>query len=339
MYDQQHLDQLGVMVHAALPAWSLGRDTEVRLLNVSENATYLLDDMQGGRKLILRVHRPGYHTREEIASELAWIQALRHENIVQTPAPIPGANGALIQTLPLDGERQRHAVAFDFVEGAEPETSDTLPAWFRELGAITARMHLHARAWTPPASFRRKTWNFETFLGDTPHWGPWRAGLGLDAAGAALLDRATQTIARRLTAYGDGPERFGVVHADLRLANLLVRGADLHVIDFDDCGLSWFTYDFAAAVSFIEHLPIVPALQAAWADGYRTVAPLGVEDEAMLPVMVMLRRILLVAWIASHKETPTAQELGTAFTNETLRLAEAFLVTQGAAQPRDRAPA
>jgi Ser/Thr protein kinase RdoA (MazF antagonist) len=99
----------------------------------------------------------------------------------------------------------------------------------------------------------------------------------------------------------------------------------MHVIDFDDCGLSWFVYDFAAAISFIEHLPIVPDLQAAWIEGYRGVAPLGEADERALPVMVMLRRILLLAWIASHRETPTAREAGLAFTDGTVRLAERFL--------------
>ena len=47
-------------------------------------------------------------------------------------------------------------------------------------------------------------------------------------------------------------ERFGLVHADLRLANLLVEDEKVNVIDFDDCGYSWFMYDFGTAVSFID---------------------------------------------------------------------------------------
>ncbi|MDC6726326.1 phosphotransferase enzyme family protein, partial [Leclercia adecarboxylata] len=122
-----------------------------------------------------------------------------------------------------------------------------------------------------------------------------------------------------------GAERFGLVHADLRLANLLVDGDHLHLIDFDDCGFSWFMYDFAAAVSFFEQEPIIPALMDAWVEGYRTVLPLAAEDAAMLPVFVMLRRIMLVAWIASHSETPTAQELGIPYTQDSLVLADRFL--------------
>ncbi len=61
----------------------------------------------------------------------------------------------------------------------------------------------------------------------------------------ALLGRLDETLRRRLAAYGQGPDRFGLVHADIRLANLLVDGEHVRVIDFDDCGWSWFMYDFA----------------------------------------------------------------------------------------------
>ncbi|MEM6423479.1 MAG: phosphotransferase, partial [Pseudomonadota bacterium] len=97
------------------------------------------------------------------------------------------------------------------------------------------------------------------------------------------------------------------------------------VIDFDDCGLGWFMYDFAAAVSFYEHEPFIPDVQAAWIEGYREVADLPAADEAMLPTFVMLRRLLLTAWLASHAETPTAQELGDGYTDGTVAIAERFL--------------
>ena len=101
------------------------------------------------------------------------------------------------------------------------------------------------------------------------------------------------------------------------------------MIDFDDCGFGWFMYDFAAAISFIEEDPIIPDLRAAWIDGHRTIAPLGEEDVAEIDSFVMLRRLLLTAWLASHSETPTAQELGADYTDGTLRLADAYLSNHG----------
>jgi len=139
------------------------------------------------------------------------------------------------------------------------------------------------------------------------------------------LEAALAHIERRLGAYGAGPERFGLVHADLRLANLLVDREHLRIIDFDDCGFSWFMYDFASGVSFIEDDPKIAALLEAWLRGYRRVSPLASADAEEIPTFVMLRRILLCAWLASHSEVPIAQQLGVSYTHGTLALAEEFL--------------
>jgi len=73
----------------------------------------------------------------------------------------------------------------------------------------------------------------------------------------------------------------------MRLANLLVDGEKMTAIDFDDCGICWFGWDFATAVSFIEHDPLVGLYQSAWLEGYRSVRPLDPQDEAILPTLVM----------------------------------------------------
>nr|WP_222529905.1 hypothetical protein [Azospirillum sp. 412522] len=45
----------------------------------------------------------------------------------------------------------------------------------------------------------------------------------------------------------------------------------------------------------------------------------------MLPVFVILRRILLTAWLASHAEIPFARQIGSTYTAGTVCLAQAFL--------------
>ncbi len=48
--------------------------------------------------------------------------------------------------------------------------------------------------------------------------------------------------------------------------------------------------------------------------GYRKVIDLPAEDEAEIPTFIMLRRLLLVAWIGSHSETDLAQSMGVEYT-------------------------
>lgn len=323
MLDGDFLARMDVALAAALPRWGLDAGVRLERLSVSENANFLARDTAQG-DLVIRVHRPGYHDHDEIASELAWLAALARDRVVPAPRPVPFRDGSFIAQVS-DEDTPHHVVMFRYLPGAEPVPGDDLAGWFERLGAMTARLHAHSRAWARPAGFRRKVWTFETMLGDRPLWGDWRQGLGLDAAGRAVLARAVERVRGELARVGEGPERFGLIHADLRLANLLVHGPDLSLIDFDDCGFCWFLYDFAAAISFIEHEPYVPELERAWIAGYRSLAPLPEEEAGLIPLFVMLRRILLTAWIASHAETPTAQGLGPAYTAGTVELCEAFL--------------
>ncbi|MDF2620407.1 MAG: aminoglycoside phosphotransferase [Xanthobacteraceae bacterium] len=318
MYDDAFLTRLEGGLRSALPRWGLSEATELKLLTISENATFRAHDPLSGRDVVFRVHRPGYHSRAEIESELAWLTAL-------------GRDGSLIADID-DGGTVRHAVAFGLLPGKEPAEGEDLPRWYRELGAINARLHAHARGWQPPDGFTRKRWDYDAMLGKVQLWGDWRAGLGLDAEGRAVLERTAQVLRELLDDYGTGEDRFGLVHADMRVANLLVEGDNLSVIDFDDCGFSWYLYDFAAAISFAEHEPYIPQLQRAWIEGYRTVAPLADEECAILPVFIMLRRMLLTAWVASHSETPTAQAMGEDYTKGTVELARAFLASYDTAE-------
>lgn len=272
---------------------------------------------------MLRVHRSGYHTPAAIRSELAWIDAVRADRVVSTPAYLPTTDGSPVAVVDLDG-RTRHVVRFEYVEGVEPDAS-RLAGDFVTLGAISARLHGHTRAWRRPDGFTRFVWDYDSALGERGLWGRWQAGLGIGPDELAILGRLAEVLRERLRDYGTGRERFGLIHADMRQANLLVRGDEVTVIDFDDCGFSWYLYDLAAALSFIEHEPYVPELVDAWLRGYRSVAPLSADDEAELATFVMLRRLLLVAWVGSHSATETARSMGPEFTETSCRLAEGYL--------------
>lgn len=302
------------LIARALPLYGLAEDTPLSLLNRSENETW----RAGG--LILRLHRHGYHTRQEIASELAWLSALQGLPGLNAVRPVAGQQGLVTE---IGG---RFIVGFAPISGQELQPVDDLGKWFAPLGEITARLHLHARQWTPPPGFTRKRWDVETILGPKPHWGHWRDAQGLDVAGEALLARATGRLARALNAYGTGPRTFGLIHADLRLANLMVDGDRLTAIDFDDCGFGWWAYDLASALSFIETDPRLPDLIACWVEGYSRIAPLRTEDRAMIPSLIFLRRVLLTAWLATRADSDTAQALGgPAYTQGTLDLAGRYL--------------
>jgi len=314
----------------ALECYGLPERCRLRMVNHSENTTYRVDDPVSGERLILRVHRPGYHTREAIDSELAWLNTLRRDTDVVTAEPIPGSDGRLVQysKSAAGGEEGRYCVLFTFLEGSHPSEEALVPA-FERLGEVTAKLHAHARGFDVPEGFVRPRWDYEAMLGDTSLWGRWQEGPRMTPASLEVLGTLARTILRRLEAFGDSPEQFGLIHADLRLDNLIMRGREVCVIDFDDAGFGWWLYDLGAALSFIEDREDIDELVAAWVRGYRTQHPLTRDEVDEIPTFIMLRRLLLVAWLGTHADTQIAKSLSGHFTSVSGTLAERYLVRYG----------
>lgn len=326
MTPEDRLAHITRLAGQALPLYGLDGRADVRLLNHSENTTFLVRE-HGGRTAVLRINRPGYHTESVLESEITWLQALLADGSVGTAAPLAGLDGRFIQRIRHDEYAQQlNCALFEFLPGQNPEENrQTLVREFEKLGGITALLHRQVRSWPGSVGLDRPHWDFRHILGAEPRWGCWREGLGMTPDKEALFERAVRVIERRLEAYGRGPERYGLIHADLRLANLLVDDGRVRVIDFDDCGFGWFLYDLASALSFIEHEPYVPELVGAWLRGYTRVGSLDQADIAEIPTFIMLRRLLLVAWVGSHHETETAQQLGPGYTESTVPLVQAYL--------------
>lgn len=318
---------LAGLAQAALQRYPAELRGTCSLLCLSENATFRID-AAGGRRYVLRVHRSGYHDRNQIASELAWLDALQADGL-EVPHARPGLDGERIQEIAGHSPEPRFAVLFDWIEGAQPDPERSLDAAFARLGAINARLHNQARRWARPAGFDRKHWTHRSMLGEGAYWGRWEDAPYLDPEGRALIVRTLAALAPALAEYDRLPGRHGLIHADLRLANLLVEGEHTRVIDFDDCGFSWYLHDLAAALSFYEHHPDADHWIAHWLDGYAREASLDAADLAALPSLIMQRRLQLLAWVGSHQGTEQADSLGEPWVRQTLALCSRYLDGRG----------
>jgi Ser/Thr protein kinase RdoA (MazF antagonist) len=312
----------------ALKEYDVAPDSSLRLLNLSENATYLVDDAATGRQSILRVHRQNYHEAHQIASELDWLAALRRDGTVTVPAVIGARDGRRVVTLDVAGT-PRHIVHFEMVAGVEPDEATVSAADFHTLGRITADLHDHSRNWSRPPRFDRFAWDWAHCLGDRARWGRWQDAAGVDDRERGILGDAEELLRSRLERYGTSAQRFGLIHADLRLANLLVAPPVITVIDFDDCGFGWYFYDFGAAVSFLEDDPALPEWQAAWTEGYRSRLPMAPEDEDMLASFVFLRRLMLLAWMGTHSHSKESATKAVTYAQGSCELAERYLTSHG----------
>jgi Ser/Thr protein kinase RdoA (MazF antagonist) len=307
--------------------YGIGPDAGLHLYPLTENWTYRVEPAGAEPMvpMVLRVYRPGGRSPAEVSSELAWMTALGQDIGSLVPAVIPTAAGNQVIELTREAPLPPcYCVMFSCAPGREP-AEDELAAWFPKLGEITARLHKHARAWSHPSWFRRPRWDISTTLGNHPHWGPWQSSV-TDLEEISHLERLAAVVMERLRGFGVGAERFGLVHADLRLANLLVEGERITVIDFEDCGLSWYLYDLACALTFNEGRADVGELVALWVDGYRSVEQLSADDENEIDTFLMLRRLMLTAYAGLRHDTELAAQMkADGYNEESCALAERYL--------------
>lgn len=282
-------------------------ELSVTLIAVSENATFRVS-REGSPVLVVRVHRPGYIANlDDVRSELLWVESLRSDTAVRTPAPVRGVDRELVQTFPGTDGASWTAVAFEFVAGRILE-EEVDPSHFLEIGRLTATLHGHARTWTPPTGFRRFEWGLSDMVGPQARWGDWRAA-ELNQRERQTLEHAEAAARKDLAGLGRDRRDWGLVHSDLRPSNIMVDRGELTVIDFDDCGYSWFLYDFASALTFYEHTTYAPEMAGNWLEGYRSVAPLTAQDLQRAAALSVMRRLTMLGWATTHREDALPADL------------------------------
>jgi Ser/Thr protein kinase RdoA (MazF antagonist) len=281
----------------------------VELIAHSENVTFRVSVRGGDTDYALRLHRPGYNSIEELDSERTWVRALKEAGLSVQDSLLTrqGQHFKLID-IPGTGE-QRYAGMTTWLEGAPLSDYLETSAYtaerediFRRIGAIAAAIHNQSTAWNEPPGFMRRRLDLDGLLGETPLWGRFWEHAVLTRAEQSLLLRAKDEVRATLGAYGQSPDNFSLIHADLHPDNLVYNGDDLALIDFDDSAYGWHMYDFASALIEYRFASDFDSLRAALLDGYRAHRPLAKRDVEMLPVFLLIRGMAIVGWFGQRSE-------------------------------------
>ncbi len=313
---EEQAERLQVLAVKALENYGVSQDANLTLLKHRENAVFGVEDPDGGNRCALRVHRTGYQTEKSISSELQWMDALRKAGI-QTPKPITGVDGKLVQTVAVQGVPEPcHCSALSWIDG-NPISEDNPLESYHLLGQINARFHRQAKGWKIPQGFERQVWDEGGICGEKPLWGHFKDLKALEKDQLDLLYQAREVMLTRLQQYGKGSDRYGLIHADLMPENIIMQDNTPCIIDFDDSGFGWFMYDLATLMTFNVADNNFEEILGAWVEGYRSEEDLSDEDLAELPTFMVARCFVGLGWINTRKETPFAQE----FTEDIIALA------------------
>ena len=313
---------LTAAARAALDAWG-GAARDPRPVALRENAVFDAE-LQGGRRVALRLHRPGYQDAAGIDAELDWTAALARGGF-PLPEPAPTrAGGWWVQA----GDRLATCVRWldgaPIGEGGRPLRGDPV-ALMRETGALLARLHAATDALALPHDLPRQRWDAAGLLGEDPLWGRFWDTNATDAAGRALLVAARDAAALRLAALSGAD--FGLIHADVLRENLLRTPRGLALIDFDDSGWGWRMFDLGTAMVQNLDEPRAGAMAAALLDGYAALRPLPAAA-ADLTLFTALRAFASAGWILTRTAPDDPRRIS--HTDRALRMARAVVENRAA---------
>jgi Ser/Thr protein kinase RdoA (MazF antagonist) len=193
-----------------------------------------------------------------------------------------------------------------------------------EIGRNLARLHKLSDDWVPPPAFTRPAWDHDGILGEKPFWGRfWEVGFVSDSGRKDLLMlRATCRAA--LSRYEADAPSTGLIHADLARENILINGAQVSFIDFDDSGFGYRLFDLATALikNIYEH--DYEKLKQALLRGYQDERSLRLTDVDALPLFMLLRSLTYLGWVDKRIAEPGMTEKARRFLADVKYLAEAY---------------
>jgi Ser/Thr protein kinase RdoA (MazF antagonist) len=307
------LGRLRRLAEVALGFYRLDPERLVTLAHV-ENTTFRIETRQGERYM-LRIHRasgsPFHPTRTfaEVRSETNWLSALRRGTRLAVPEPVPTADGSLLTTAEDEGVPEpRICVLFRWGRGRFFDAG-LMPSHLQRVGEFPARLHQHAIEFEVPIGFTRRR------IGDVSGGvEQYVAGLveqHLGPGAAETVRLVLGTVRQAEQELGDGPDVFGLIHADLHQENYLFHRGRVRAIDFDDCGWGFLLYDLAVVLSELRDRSDYPDLRAALLRGYRQVRALPTEHERYLEVFHGLRLVQLTLWFLEQRDHPAFSDWNT----------------------------
>ena len=275
----------------------------------SENLTFRVTATDEVTHYVLRLHRPGYNSLKELESERLWVQALgptgipvpnalrtrQGEHFVQVDIPGTGEQRLAGMTNWLPGQP-----LVDFLDSGA-DKPDRLHLVSR-IGEIAAVFHNQSAGWRPPPGFTRRRLDLDSLLGKEPFWGRFWEHPELSESEQKLLLRTRHELHASIKAYGEPPDSFSLIHADLTLDNVIFDRNELAVIDFDDCAYGWHLYDLTALLIECVLESDFEDLQRAMLQGYVRTRILPARDIDRLPDFLLVRGMAIIGWFHQRPE-------------------------------------
>jgi Ser/Thr protein kinase RdoA (MazF antagonist) len=252
-------------------------------LRASANFTCIVETKEKHRS-VLRFNPVNDRPVERLRSELELIRQLACKGI-RTASPLPSLMGNEIEHVTTQlGDF--HALAFAVMPGEHFEFDKLTPQNFREWGRALARLH---------------TVSEDLVIENRPGWATHiRLVKEIVPQSQQWLWADLLIIEDKLNQLAVDKSRFGLIHYDFELDNILWDQGEPGILDFDDSGYYWFAADIAIALrrlfdNRIEQIDFTDERFQAFMAGYRSLRQMETEELKTIPLFLRLHNLVTYA--------------------------------------------
>ena len=281
----------------------------IRLVTNDTNGIFRIDTTDG-RRFVLRITTPnGCHAREQVQSEMIWLDALRRDTDLHVPKPLRTKIGDLVVTVSTEGVPEpRHCAVFSWVPGVDLEERMTDENLIR-YGELSAQLHRHAEKFTPPEGFRIRTLS-RVFPYEDPSFEHVEPVVLFGDDYPDLMNPERQKVFRavadRVQAEIDrlykNPPGLRVTHNDLHYWNIKVHRGTLYALDFEDLAWGYPIQDIATTFYYIDGDDNDVQKMAKFREGYERHASWPEEYEGQIETLMVGRDVMLANYLLSSDD-------------------------------------
>lgn len=249
----------------------------------------------------LRLYDPGWQTPQSITLELAWLRAMRGAGL-PVPEPLPNLKGGLLTRVATPGIPETHSCALTrWVKGRRLPGNGRVEH-YKAQGRLMARMHAFTASWSlPPGPHSKRLYDWYGLFMNDPEIGlkPGECWNFLSPEQKRAVDIVASRFRNRAGEWGEGPNVFGLIHADMGLDfNVLFYKGRPRPIDFEGSGFGYWLYDLAVAVVHCLGTPDYVPFRDALIAGYTSVRSLAPNKLCQMDLFTAAFCAYFNLWVA-----------------------------------------
>lgn len=215
-------------------------------LGKSDDVTFRVHTNDDNLNFLIKIHisTSSNKSKENIESELVWLEALDRDTELVVPIPVRNIEGDLVTVLSTDYSNKFIVTIHHWVNGTvlnrEPTSNETA-----NLALLMAALHKHSMQWNVPDGFNRPIYNSDHLYSSLNQLKQLVNLEFISNEAFVHVEESAHQIAKVIQSHKREQCDWGIIHSDLHESNYVFYEDIARPIDFSNCGYGFYLFDMA----------------------------------------------------------------------------------------------